>query len=242
MRPYVGSLSADPIHPSAYFIAVDGLAQSTVQPVLLRIAAASTPASALFPKALLIGRMRAGLGPEVVVSAVPFGSEDHDNVRRFAAEVESAFLPRPQSIRTPFTVAASKPGDVFPGAFQALRYLLRNRGLNYAAFSPVTSTPKSLRDTATAAIWAAIRAGWRDGFTLELEASSELSPEAAVYTTFVADPGLEPALAASKAGAGTWKRFDPDPAVRARTAELTAILDRTAPDAIGDAILDFAVT
>jgi hypothetical protein len=242
LRPYVGSLAADPVHPSAYFIAADGLAQGRVQPVLLRIAPSSTPASALYPKSLLIGRMRAGLGPEVVVNAVPFGPSDHDHVLRFAAEIDSAFQPRPQGARAAFSVAASQPALVFPAAFHAFRYLLRNRGINHAAFSPAADTPAAIRDTETAAVWAAIRAGWRDGFTLELEPPRELLAEAAGYTGFIAGPELEAEIAAIKAGRGSWKRFDPEPALRLKTRSLTAILDAAAPAAVSDAIVDFAVT
>ena len=44
------------VHPSTYYLAADGAAG---EPLLLHLAAASAPASALFPNPLLIGRMRA---------------------------------------------------------------------------------------------------------------------------------------------------------------------------------------
>ncbi len=235
LRPWPGSLAPDPVHKSAYFIAVDGV---NGEPWLLRIAAASTPATPLYPNPLLIGRMRAGMGPEVVVNAVPFGPGDFDAVRRFAEQVDTAFLPRPQSVRSPFAVASSRPGEALPGAFQAFRYLLRNRGVNQAVIAPAGSD--AIRLTESAAIWAAIRAGWREGFALELEADPATLEQARGYTNFVAPAEMQEAIAQLKAGAGTWKRFDPDPAVTGRTARLTHILDRVAADGVSDAILEFA--
>src|SRR5947209_1352572 len=49
ITPYPGSLQNDPIHPSAYYMAVDALGGGSPQPMLLRIALASAPASGLFP-------------------------------------------------------------------------------------------------------------------------------------------------------------------------------------------------
>src|ERR1700704_236854 len=91
-QPYFGSLARDPIHPSTYYLAVDGRES---QPLLLHIALASAPTSGIFPGALLIGRMRAA-GTEIVVNAVPFSSKDRDNVSRYALQIDTAFLPRPQ--------------------------------------------------------------------------------------------------------------------------------------------------
>src|SRR5713226_5544495 len=90
VKPYGRSLERDPIHPSTYYVAVDGLAN---QPLLLHIAPASAPASGLFPKAVLIGRMRAAAGGEIVVNAVPFASTDHDRIGAYAEQVNRAYLP-----------------------------------------------------------------------------------------------------------------------------------------------------
>lgn len=241
LRPWYGSLSADPVHPSAYFLAVDGLARGDSRPLLLRIASASTPASALFPNPLLIGRMRAGLAAEVVVSATGFGPADHDNVLRFAAEVDNAFLPRALGTRAPFAVAPRSPEVALPGAFIAFRYLLRNRGINQAVIAPAGSAPDDIQRTETAAIWSAIRAGWRDGFTLQITVDAETLSSARGYTTFIAGPELHNAIAQLKAGSGAWKRLDPDPETRARTLQLAEILDRTPAAEVSDAILEFAV-
>src|SRR6476660_2091800 len=65
IKPYFGSLAADPVHPSSYYLAVDG---RDSKPLLLHIALASAPTSGVYPRALLIGRMRAA-GREIVVNS-----------------------------------------------------------------------------------------------------------------------------------------------------------------------------
>src|ERR1051325_388686 len=63
LAPYLGSLERDPVHPSSYYVAVDA-----ATPLLLHIAAASAPTGSLYPKALLIGRMRPSRGREIVIN------------------------------------------------------------------------------------------------------------------------------------------------------------------------------
>ena len=48
------TLAADPVHPSTYYLAIDGRNNESL---LLHIATASAPTSGVFPGALLIGRM-----------------------------------------------------------------------------------------------------------------------------------------------------------------------------------------
>lgn len=86
MEPSAGSLARDPIHPSTYYM----LAGEQ----LLRIALASSPSSGLFPNSILIGRLRTQSGLEVVVNSIAFSPRDHRNIRAFAAQVDTAFLPR----------------------------------------------------------------------------------------------------------------------------------------------------
>ena len=72
ITPYFGSLERDPVHPSAYYLAVDG-AQG--EPLLLYLALATAPTSSIFYKPLLIGRTKRANGPEIVVNAVPFACD-----------------------------------------------------------------------------------------------------------------------------------------------------------------------
>ena len=166
--PYPGSLARDPIHPSTYYVAIDTLSA----PMLLRIALASSPASGLFPGAMLIGRMRPGGGREIVINAVPFDSPDRENVRTFAEQVDRAFLPRPQGPQS----AIISEGPDFAAAFRAFRAILKSTGLNLAAIA----------GDFDAALWSAIRAGWREGWNAQTT-----DPSAADYTKFSVAGTLE---------------------------------------------------
>jgi uncharacterized membrane protein len=109
-KPYFGSLARDPAHPSTYYLAVDG---RNSQPLLLHIALATAPTSGIFPNPLLIGRMRAA-GREIVVNSIPFASKDWENVSRYAEQVDSAFLPRPQGARPAIAVGNRHPEISLP--------------------------------------------------------------------------------------------------------------------------------
>jgi hypothetical protein len=160
--PFPGSLARDPIHPSTYYIVIDTL---TAGAMLLRIALASSPASGLFPGAMLIGRMRPGGGREIVINAVPFQSTDRESLRTFANQVDPAFLPRPQGAQSAIVVE----GEDFAAAFRAFRAILKSTGLNLAAVAGDFDI----------ALWSAIRAGWREGWNAQTS-----DPSAADYTKF----------------------------------------------------------
>lgn len=210
-----GSLCADPVHPSAFYIAIDGLREGVAKPWLLRVADANTPSSALFPKAILIGRMRLRNRREIVASVVPFGPEDAVHIRTFAEKVDRAFLPRPQGTSSSLAAYANDQ------PFMEFRHIHKSGGLNWAA-------TWGGRD---AAMWAAIRAGWREGYSAESEPLPiEFSEacEAAVlmepgYTKFVMEAGAlaDDFSACAEAIAGvcdfiqkarrpqpSWRRFD----------------------------------
>jgi len=165
--PFPGSLARDPIHPSTYYIAIDAQA-----PMLLRIALASSPASGLFPGAMLIGRMRPGGGREIVINAVPFSFTDRESVRTFAEQVDPAFQPRSQGPQSAMVVE----GPDFDSAFRAFRAILKSTGLNLAAIAGDYDI----------ALWSAIRAGWREGWNAQ---SSD--PSAPDYTKYSVEGSLE---------------------------------------------------
>jgi hypothetical protein len=146
IRPYFGSLERDPVHPSAYYLAVDGIAGS---PQLLYIALATAPTSSIFHQPLLIGRMRRANGPELVINASPFGPTDCGNIELFATKIDCVFLPRPQGSRAEVVL----PADC-AGAFDVFRAVYKRTGKNMAA----------LDGDYHAGLWAAIRAGWRQGY------------------------------------------------------------------------------
>lgn len=182
------SLEQDPIQPSTYYIAVD----TAENPLLLRLALSSSPASEMFPDAILIGRMRPGGGREIVVNAIPFSSSDHDNIRTFADKVQRSFLPRPQGTQPAIAVGNRHPEISLLAAFDAFRTIFKKRGQNLASTVQLSATREmtlasviaardgenptaaghtgvSIEHLYHAGLWAAIRAGWREGYNAEAD-------------------------------------------------------------------------
>jgi len=149
IRPYFGSLERDPIHPEAFFLAVDGIGS---QPLLLRFAPSTTPSSGLFPKAILIGRLRVG-PQETVINAVPFGPSDSERIRTFAWRVNPALLPKVQGAKATLSI------PVQPGIFERFRAIAKPMGLNIACVSGPLD----------AILLEAARSGWREGYSAETD-------------------------------------------------------------------------
>jgi len=186
VTPYFGSLVRDPVHPSSYYLAIDA---GRGGPLLLHLASATAPTSSIFYKPLLIGRMRRPNGPEIVVNAVPFGPSDHDNIEKFVSQIGAAFLPRPQGLRSAIAVSGA-----LAAAFDAFRAILKRSGKNLAATVANPGVP--CRDFYCAGLCAAIRAGWREGYSAgihvvvagdNLEAARETIRNAAGFTRFSTD-------------------------------------------------------
>jgi hypothetical protein len=116
----------------------------------MRFAPGSTPSSGLFPKAILIGRLRVG-PQETVINAVPFGPRDRDRIWTYAAQVNPAFLPKPQGAKATLSV------PVQPGVFEHFRTIAKPMGLNVACVSGDLEM----------ILWEASRSGWRDGYSAE---------------------------------------------------------------------------
>lgn len=160
LRPCPGSLSRDPVHHSTYYMAVDGyMAEDSreAEPLLLHMAPAAAPTSAIFPKPLLIGRMRSARGPEMVLNAIPFGPRDHENIGRFAGQIDAAFAPRAQGTR-PAIVAPP-----IPAAFEGFRAVFKSRRKNLAALG-ARAGDTDPSDFYYGCIWTAIRTGWREEY------------------------------------------------------------------------------
>jgi hypothetical protein len=179
--PYFGSLVRDPVHPSTYYLAVDS---GRGEPLLLHLAPATAPTSSIFYKPLLIGRMRRPNGPEIVVNAVPFGPSDCENLEKFVSGIGARFLPRPQGSRAAIAVS----GDL-AAAFDAFRAILKRSGKNLAATT--ADAAGSSREFYYAGLYAAIRAGWREGYSagirLAAGAGQETIRNAAGFTRFSTD-------------------------------------------------------
>jgi hypothetical protein len=209
IHPHFGSLVRDPVHPSVYYLAVDS---ANAEPLLLHLALAAAPTSSIFYKPLLIGRMRRPNGPEMVINAIPFRASDCDQLEMFCARIDSAFLPRPQGLRTAITVGGDHPGTVLPAAFDAFRAILRRTGTNLASIG-VPSAQGSARQFYCAGLWAAIRAGWRDGYNAaveiavagdSLEAAKETIRRSAAFSTLGVDSSILFHLEADQRHPSAW--------------------------------------
>lgn len=166
MVPFLGSLQKDPVHSSAYYIVVDALSGRGTGSLLLRMALASSPASAHFPDSILIGRMRPGGGREIVVNAIPFAATDCENIHTFAGRIDRSFYPRPQGAQSAISVVIRDPLRDISAAFDAFRAISRKYGVNLASLTAAADS--STEDIYCTALWAAIRAGWREGYNLSL--------------------------------------------------------------------------
>ena len=186
---YAASLTADPVHASTYYMAVDGHHHGVVTPLLLRVAPSSAAATGVFPKSLMIGRVRPLGQREVVISAVPFGPGDHDHIRAFAEQIDKSFLPRSHGAQP--TVISRTAGAA--AAFEQFRQLPRQ--------TLVTIETGEF----WSAVWAAIRAGRRDGYSVGtvidtaagVEAALRQAEESPFFTRYVIRCGakIEDAMA-----------------------------------------------
>ena len=184
IKPCWGSIAADPTHPTSYYIAIDGWRQDECKHLLLHIAPASAPSSSLFGKQLLIGRMRTPTKRDVVVNSVPFDVTERERVHTFATKVDKGFQPRPHGAASAIC-AETADGE---GAFEGFRSLLKLSNVNWASFC----------GDLTAIQWAAIRAGWREGFSAapprvvvdspdNLDAVKDSLTAASAYSHFIVD-------------------------------------------------------
>ena len=126
------------------------------------------------------------------VRGTPFASTDHETIRWFAEQVNRAFLPRPQRALPAIAVGNRHPEISLPAAFEAFRLILKKTGVNMASTVQLSATREMTTDEAIAArdgenptaaghtrvsirhlyhagLWAAIRAGWREGYNAEAD-------------------------------------------------------------------------
>lgn len=214
--PWMRSLERDPIHPSTYYLAVDGV---DGKPHLLHIALSTAPANAFYPKAILIGRMRPVAGKELVVNAVPFGPCDERHVTTFAEQINPAFLPKPQGQRTAIAARITDPARDLPAAFDAYRAVLRRTRANVAC---VGGPFHSL-------VWGAIRSGWRDGYSAVTTIPPR--PPDRRYTRFAVEgPDFEESYDLIRQAKGAYRHgraFDFEPCLGAAGPdEIRATLER----------------
>jgi hypothetical protein len=162
--------------------------------------------------------MRLTSGAEVVINAIPFGSADAAQIQTFAEQVDRDFLPRPQGAQSCISIATPDPARDAPVAFAAFRAILKSTGVNLASFCFAAGADADalapFHDAAVwAIVWAAIRAGWREGYGLEAVVAAKEDAQAThAFTKFSAAGGSAEELHAHivkvKAGQASWKNFD----------------------------------
>jgi len=126
------------------------------------------------------------------VYVYPFAAADRGNVAAFAERIDPAFLPRPQRNLPGIAVGNRHPEVSLPAVFDAFRDILRDTGLNLASTVQLSATREmttdeeiarrdgsnptapghtrvSIRHLYHAGLWAAIRSGYRYGYTAEAD-------------------------------------------------------------------------
>ncbi len=126
------------------------------------------------------------------VYVYPFDSTDYQNISAFAERIDRAFLPRPQRDRPAIAAGNRHPEISLPAVFTGFEDILRETGTNLASTVQLSATREmateeviaqrdggnpvapghtlvSIRHLYHAGLWAAIRAGFRDGYTAEAD-------------------------------------------------------------------------
>jgi len=191
LKPYARSLAKDPAHPSSFYLAADAVADGKATPLLLHVAVDSSPSEKLLAKPARIERLQVD-GKEVLLSFIPFGSHDYDTIRAFAEQLERAFLPRPQRSLPAVAAGNRHPEISLPAVFDAYRTILNKLHVNMASTVQLSATREmttedaleardgenpvatghtrvSIRHLYHTGLWAAIRSGWREGYTAEAD-------------------------------------------------------------------------
>ena len=186
LKPSYGSLERDPVHPSACYLCVDAIGG---QPLLLRVAPASTPSSGLFPRAILIGRTFIGR-EEVVFNVVPFGPRDREHIETVSARINRVFQPKVLGARPVLRFTSDAPAQTFPSALENFGRGRTSRNREEPVF--VLGQGQNAAEFCLETMWAAIRAGWREGYGVQANPTTADEARACVgFTRF----GIESAVA-----------------------------------------------
>jgi hypothetical protein len=192
LRAYAGSLEEDPARAGHYYLAVDVMEASGVQPLLLELCRGPVSAPGRFPNPLLAVHVHPSGGREVGLKGYSFRSRDHESIRTFAQEVAPVFLPRPQRDLPAIAAGNRHPEISLPAVFAGFRTILDRFGVNMASTVQLSATREmttdeviavrdgedpvavghtrvSIRHLFHAGLWAAIRSGWREGYTAEAD-------------------------------------------------------------------------
>jgi hypothetical protein len=232
VRPHMRSLARDPENPSIWYLAADIPSDGKRQPVLLQISTATDQVSTFFAHAIMSERALAASGREISLRVFPFASCDYENIRTFSERVDRQFIPRPQRSLPAIAAGNRHPEISLPAVFEAYRKILQKSGVNWASTAQLSATREMTTDEALAnrngedptaaghtrvsirhlyhaGIWAAIRAGWREGYNAEADhfIVSGSSPEEIARSVEVVKEAIRHAVRYSKFTTDTSKLF-----------------------------------
>jgi hypothetical protein len=192
LRAYAGSLVEDPAHVGCFYLAVDALGADPVQPLLLMFHGGPGNGLERFAHPLFAVQVPLPGRREVSLRGYAFASGDHGAIGTLAREVAPIFLPRPQRALPAIATGNRHPEISLPAAFAAFGTIRDKFGSNWASTVQLSATREMTTDDAIAArsgedpvavghtrvsichlyhagLWAAIRAGWRAGYTAEAD-------------------------------------------------------------------------
>lgn len=191
LKTYAGSLAKDPARESSYYMAVDAVTGGKATPLMMHVAADPSAGAKLLAEPVLTESVQAD-GKNVLLSFIPFGSYDHENIRKFAEQVDRKFLPRPQRSLPAVAAGNRHPEISLPAVFDAYRSILDKLHVNMASTVQLSATREmttedalerrdgenpvatghtrvSIRHLYHSGLWAAIRSGWREGYNAEAD-------------------------------------------------------------------------
>lgn len=189
---FPGSLAEDPEHASNFYIAADLYTAGKADPSLVHFAPRAAVTRARFRLAVRTSLVKGDKGGGIAIDLLPFSSRDHHNVREFAEQIDSAFLPRPQRALPAVAAGNRHPEISLPAAFEAYQSILDTTHVNMASTVQLSAnremttddalkarngedptatghTRVSIRHLYHAGLWSAIRPGWREGYTAEAD-------------------------------------------------------------------------
>ena len=192
LQVYPGSLQEDPQQSSNYYLCVDLLEGGNRRPALVQIAPTSKTVASRFQAVAETLRVSPSGGTEALVHCLPFSSREYASIRLFAEQIAPVFLPRPQRALPAVAVGNRHPEISLPAAFEGFGTIMNRIGANRASTVQLSATREMTTDEALAArdgenptaaghtrvsirhlyhagLWAAIRSGWREGYTAEAD-------------------------------------------------------------------------
>ena len=185
------SLEQDPNYKTNFYLAVDAATGDSWLPMLMHIAPLPDIAREFFVNLTVVERAHTE-SKNILFHFYPFSSHDRENIRAFANDLNDAFLPRPQRALPAIAAGNRHPEISLPAVFDAYRTILAKTHVNMASTVQLSATREMTTEEALATrngedpvaightrvsihhlydagLWAAIRAGWREGYTAEAD-------------------------------------------------------------------------